>query len=83
MKYAVSVLLFTVDVMSLSVGRNNKPLSYKLQYIECIRSIAPKSLHSSFRSCVGFFHFSAISLITSPARISPAAPGTKDTEPGI
>ena len=35
MKYAASVLLFTVDVMSLSVGRNNKPLSYKFQSRKC------------------------------------------------
>ena len=34
MKYAASVLLFTVDDMSLSVGRNNKPLSYKFQFTE-------------------------------------------------
>ena len=38
MKYAASVLLFTVDDMSLSVGRNNKPLSYKFQYVEQIKT---------------------------------------------
>ena len=47
------------------------------------RRVFSTSSNAECESILHFLYFKAISLMTSPARIRPAAPGTKATLPGI